>query len=104
MLNMSRINRITAVNVVGDTQVELQFEDGFFGRVDLGPALWGPVFVPLKDPAYFRQVRLEDDTIRWPNEADFCPDVLRFWCEAGGVQSPQETDEYFAARAATPAS
>ncbi|MCI0332676.1 MAG: DUF2442 domain-containing protein [Planctomycetes bacterium] len=102
---MPRINRITGVKVVGDTQLELQFKDGFVSRIDLGPTLWGPVFEPLKSPAYFQQVRLEDDTIRWPNDADFCPDVLRYWCEAGGVRSAEETDEHFAtATVATAAS
>jgi hypothetical protein len=50
---MSKINRITGVNVIGDTQLELHFDDDFIGRIDLGPALWGPVFEPLKKAAYF---------------------------------------------------
>ena len=72
------------------------FSDGYVGRLDLAPALWGPVFEPLNNVDYFRQFRLEDDTIRWPNDADFCPDVLRFWCEAGGIQSRDRTDDHFA--------
>jgi hypothetical protein len=102
-MTMPRISRVTAVKVVGSTQLELRFEDGLVNRIDLAPALWGPVFEPLRNPEYFQQVRLEDDTIRWPNDADFCPDVLRFWCEAGGVRSPKETDEHFAAQAAASA-
>jgi hypothetical protein len=36
------------------------------------------VFEPLKDPAYFRRVRLapESGTIMWPNGADLDADVL----------------------------
>jgi hypothetical protein len=36
-------------------------------------------FEPLRDPAYFARVRLEEElgTIVWPNGADLCPDVLR---------------------------
>ena len=93
---MPDVNRITEAHLVGDHTVELRFSDGFMGRVDLAPGLWGPVFEPLTDRDYFRQFRLEDDTIRWPNGADFCPDVLRYWCEAGGVRSQQETDSHFA--------
>jgi hypothetical protein len=90
------INRIVLASVFGDYCVELKFSDGYSGQLDLAPALWGPIFDDLKDPAYFRELRLEDDTIRWPNDADFCPDVLRFWCEAGGVRSAEETDAHFA--------
>lgn len=97
------INRITQASVVGDRSIELQFGDGFVGRLDLTPALWGPVVEPLKAPEYFRQFRIEDDTIRWPNDADFCPDVLRYWCESGGVRSQEETDAYFSNRIPAPA-
>lgn len=99
-MNDLEINRITAARVLGDYTLELSFADGFVGKVDLKPQLWGAVFEPLTDPNYFRQFRLEDDTVRWPNGADFCPDVLRYWCEAGEVRSQEETDKYFANRQA----
>jgi Protein of unknown function (DUF2442) len=95
-MKTNEINRVTAARAVSDNTVELQFNDGYVGCIDLSPALWGPVFGPLKDAEQFRQFRLEDDTIRWPNQADFCPDVLRFWCEAGGVRGQDETDLHFA--------
>lgn len=95
------LNRIIGASVVADQTIELQFSDGFVGRVELSPALWGPVFSPLRNGDYFRQFRLEDDTIRWPNHADFCPEVLRYWCEAGGVQSQEETDLHFAQQLAS---
>lgn len=95
-MSTAEINRIVSVKVVADHTVELQFSDGFVGRIDLSPALWGEVFTALQDPAFFRQVRIEDETIRWPNEADFCPDVLRYWCASGGIQSREKTDAHFA--------
>ena len=95
-MNVSEINRITAARIIEGSIIEIQFADGYAGRLDMTPALWGPVFQPLRDPDYFRQFRLEDDTIRWPNDADFCPDVLRYWCEKGSVQSQEDTDAYFA--------
>ncbi len=87
--------KITACRALADHELELTFADGFTARLVLRDVLWGPVFEPLKDPAVFRQVRLEDDTIRWPNEADFCPDVLRCWCEAGRVLDQRQTDACF---------
>ena len=95
-MNARETNRITAARIVADHTVELRFSDGYVGRICLLPALWGPVFGPLKDVNCFGQFRLEDDTIRWPNDADFCPNVLRYWCEAGGVRSQEETDSHFA--------
>jgi hypothetical protein len=95
-MNTPEINRITKARILEGHSMELEFADGFVGRLDLSPVLWGPMFEPLHNADYFRQYRLEDDTIRWPNDADFCPDVLRYWCEAGSVQSEQQTDAHFA--------
>ena len=95
-MNLPEINRISSARALQDHVIELRFHDGYVGQLDLQPALWGPIYAPLSSPDYFRQFRLEDDTIRWPNDADFCPDVLRYWCEAGGVRSREETDAYFA--------
>lgn len=93
-------NSITSARVFAPYALEINFEDGFTGKVDLKPALWGPVFEPLLDESFFNQFRLEDGTIRWTNDADFCPDVLRYWCEAGGVRSQDETDAHFADQSA----
>ena len=92
---MKQPQKITACRAVGDHELELTFADGFVGQLSLGELLWGPVFEPLQDPAYFRSVKVEDDTIRWPNNADFAPDVLRCWCEAGRILNQEETDACF---------
>ncbi|MCI0698730.1 DUF2442 domain-containing protein [candidate division KSB1 bacterium] len=42
----------------------------------LAKARRGGIFEPLKDPDYFSRVELWEGTIRWPNGADVCPDVL----------------------------
>jgi hypothetical protein len=98
-MNEPEFNRITQARILHGYTVELVFGDGYIGSLDLAPALWGPVFEPLREPANFSQFRLEDDTVRWSNDADFCPDVLCSWCEAGGVQSQDCTDTHFAQRA-----
>ena len=68
---------VEARYVTGHT-VWLRFEDGTQGEIDLAADLWGPVFEPLRDPDYFKQVRLNPDigTIVWPNGADFSPEFL----------------------------
>ena len=58
--------------------VRVVFSDGEIRDVDLEPLLNGPVFQPLRDPEFFKQVVVSDfrDTIEWPNGADLDPDVL----------------------------
>ena len=69
-------NVITA-EVVRDHIVRVKFADGSEGEIDLAPELWGPVFAPLKDLDYFRQMTVaEYGTIAWPNGADFAPEFL----------------------------
>lgn len=63
---------------VRDYIVWLKFRDGTSGEIDLGPELWGEVFEPLKDVAFFRQFRVDPDceTLVWPNGADFALEFL----------------------------
>ena len=58
--------------------VWLRFRDGTTGEIDLGPALRGPVFDPLRDPAVFRAfcIHPEFHTLAWPNGADLAPEFL----------------------------
>jgi hypothetical protein len=59
--------------------VHVRFEDGTTGEVDLSYLLgYGGVFKPLRDPEFFRQLRVnpEAGTIVWPNEADIAPETL----------------------------
>jgi hypothetical protein len=70
---------IVAARPLGDYQLFLVFEDGVESVVDLaGEISFRGVFEPLRDPAYFAQVRVDPDlgTVAWPNGADLDPDVL----------------------------
>jgi len=76
---------IIAANPLGGYRLRLRFEDGVEGVVDLGAILsFRGVFEPLKDPAYFSQVRVDPQlgTVVWPNGADLDPDVL-YGCVTG---------------------
>jgi len=69
---------VIEVKYVSGFTVWLRFEDRTAGEIDLGHELHGPVFEPLRDPAYFARVRVNPDTgtIEWPNGADFAPEFL----------------------------
>ncbi|HEX3068785.1 MAG TPA: DUF2442 domain-containing protein [Thermoanaerobaculia bacterium] len=69
---------VVDVRHVRDYVVWLRFEDGSEGEVDLRSSLRGPVFEPLHEVEYFKQVRVDPElgTITWPNGADIAPETL----------------------------
>ena len=78
--------RIIKGRYVSDYVIEVQFADGRKGTIDLQEELWGPVFEPLRDPAYFRRFRVDPElhTIVWENGADFSPEFLYSQVRATG--------------------
>jgi hypothetical protein len=71
------VDVIEAKHIGGHT-IWLRFEDGTEGEIDLSSELDGPIFLPLREVAYFAQVRVnpETGTVEWPNGADFAPEFL----------------------------
>jgi dipeptidyl aminopeptidase/acylaminoacyl peptidase len=70
---------VTSVKVLDDHRLCLSFEDGSTGEVDLSDLVSrGGVYAPLRDPAYFRQARVDPEggTIAWPNDTDVAPETL----------------------------
>ncbi|MBC7105884.1 MAG: DUF2442 domain-containing protein [Firmicutes bacterium] len=74
----SVLHEVRSAYPVAPHHLILEFETGEYRVIDMRPFMEGPVFEPLKDPAFFRQVRADPDarTVVWPNGADVCPDVL----------------------------
>jgi hypothetical protein len=70
--------KIKNAEYVKEYKVKLLFNNGIEKEVDFKPFLKNAknLFVPLLDLAYFKQFSVNDTTICWPNEVDFCPDVL----------------------------
>ena len=77
------IYRVVAFEVLGDHNLRVAFDDGLSRVIDFTPVLAGELFGPLRDPAIFRQVRLDPEvhTLVWPNGADFDPATLHDWPE-----------------------
>ena len=75
---MHHLPHVTALRHVHDFVLWLRFSDRTEGEVDLGSALEGEVFAPLRAPAFFAQVQLHPElrTATWPNGADFAPEFL----------------------------
>jgi hypothetical protein len=78
--------RITGVTWLNGYRLNLTFTDGVRGAIDLKDWIVGQggVFEALEAPEFFRQVRVNTElgTIQWPNDVDFCPDVL-YACVTG---------------------
>ena len=70
---------IVEVQPLGDYRLHIRFEDGASGPINVAALVdFQGVFTPLREPAYFDQVRVDPDlgTIVWPNGADLDPIVL----------------------------
>jgi len=72
------MNDVVEVRFVHDYTLWLRFQDGTSGEVDIAPSFKGPIFAPLRDPEFFKQVRVDAEigTIVWPNGADIAPETL----------------------------
>ena len=72
------IIHIDLVKVISPYRLELLFDNGVRKQVDLRRELYGPIFEPLRDPAFFARAFIDQDsrTVTWPNRADFAPDFL----------------------------
>jgi hypothetical protein len=92
-------NRIVAIEPRGGHVVRLQFKDGAEFDLDLLPCIkeeaGSDLTDPLLSPEEFQKVVLDYGTLVFATGFDICPDVLRLWCERGGVMSKVETDTYF---------
>ena len=87
------VRRVTAVETISDHELRLTFNDGLVRDLDMAPMMWGELGEPLRDPAFFRRVRLDEEsrTIVWPNGFEPDPDVLHG--DYPPATAPQEGDE-----------
>jgi hypothetical protein len=69
---------IVAVIARPEHTVRIVFADGEVRDVDVTPLLDTPAFSPLRNPALFEQVKIDEQTgtIVWPGDVDLDPDVI----------------------------
>ena len=88
--------RVVSVRYLSDYKLEVTFSDGFRGISDWSAKLLsakpGGVFEPLRAHEYFAQVEAWEGTIRWPNGADICPDVLYAEVSGKALSNFEQTD------------
>lgn len=60
--------------------IEMQFRDGTRQGLDFEPVIGKGWMRQLKEPGYFRSVRLnEGGNLEWPDGQDFNPEALHDW-------------------------
>jgi hypothetical protein len=71
------MQQVLSVQPLDGYRLAVTFRDGVHGIVALENRLFGPVFEPLRDPAVFNQVFVDEfGAVCWPNGADLAPDGL----------------------------
>lgn len=75
------IYRVTTFEIVGRYSLSVTFDDGSENIIDFEPMMAGELYSPLRDPTFFRQVKIDPkvQTLVWPNGADFDPATLHDW-------------------------
>ena len=92
------MRKVTRIKVLKDYGVELMFDDGRSGVVDLSHLAGKGVFSAWQDYGFFQQVRIgESGELVWSDQIDLCPDSL--YLQATG----QRADEVFPALKREPA-
>jgi hypothetical protein len=73
------ILHVTKMEYKEDYKVYVEFNDGFTGIIDFKERLeneQGEWVRELLDPAMFKTVHLDLNTLCWDNEVDFAPEYL----------------------------
>jgi hypothetical protein len=70
------MRKVVAVTANDNFSLNLKFNDGSERMFDVKPYLDYEVFRELKNPDYFKQVRIAFGTVQWPHEQDISPDTL----------------------------
>jgi hypothetical protein len=70
---------VIGIRRLGGFKLEIEFSDGTAGVRGFQKFIadkTGPMAEPLKDPAYFARVFIEDGALTWPNGYDWDPIAL----------------------------
>jgi hypothetical protein len=78
--------KITEVKYLSDYKIELSFEDGVSGSIDLSELVEEGIFMILKDKEQFARIYSTDYSIAWSEELEI--DVAELYAEISG-KSPQ---------------
>jgi len=70
--------RVISVEPLENHRLRIQLSNGKTGIFDVSPYLDKGVFYELRDPKYFRLVKVAFGGIMWPREQDFSADTIEY--------------------------
>ncbi|MFN0079650.1 MAG: DUF2442 domain-containing protein [Prosthecobacter sp.] len=79
---------VACLRVTEDFRLSLRFRDGLVAELDFRDDVHetsGPMLAPLRDPAFFASVAIDDGALTWPNGYDIDPATLHTWAQQGFV-------------------
>jgi hypothetical protein len=81
---------VSSITCLGGYRLRATFSDGTAGEHDFSAlvAETGSMVEPLRDPAFFKRVFLEDGAPTWPNGFDMAPEWLRREMAIAGQLAP----------------
>ena len=81
---------VIGIKRLGDYRLEISFSDGTVGVRDFSElkGRTGEMVLPLKDPAYFARVFIDDGALTWPNGYDWDPIALHDEMKEAGELRP----------------
>jgi hypothetical protein len=82
--------RVTSVEALPNSQLDVTFVDGTTGKVDMrnflrSPTVDGTVFESPRERAFFAEALVVMGAVQWPNGADLAPDSMYDAIEKSGV-------------------
>lgn len=70
------MKKVISAKANDDFSLDLQFNDGAQKRFDMKPYLAFSVFKELKNPDYFKKIKIAFGTVQWAHEQDISPETL----------------------------
>jgi len=67
---------VVEVEIIGELTLRIHFADGLSGTVRFLPSFLYGVFEPLKNPEFFKNLKITDGFISWSDEIDLAPDSM----------------------------
>ncbi len=67
---------VVEIEIIGELTLRIHFADGLSGTVRFLPSFLYGVFEPLKNPEFFKNLKITDGFISWSDEIDLAPDSM----------------------------
>lgn len=73
---MSKLPSIIRISYLEAYTIKVTFDNNLEKLIDYAPFIKNGVSGALRDSSYFRQGKIEDGYLVWPNGYDCCPQLL----------------------------